>query len=367
MSAARKRVLLSGYYGYGNAGDEAVCAAVLQTMRSHGGDPEITVLSGNPAATQRLHGAQAVPRGDLARALKSTDALFQGGGSLLQDATSARSVFYYLWVLMAARRAKKPVFLFAQGVGPLRRPAVRAAVRVVLNRVQAITVRDEASRNLLARVGVRVPVTVTADPVFALQPAPPERARELWAAQSLSDAGRTVGFALRAWPGAPDLVETAARAAELLQQRGMDVVLFPMQRPADEDFATEVQRKMPRPAPMVRDVDRPDELMALAGCMDMVVGMRLHALIFGAAMGVPLLGLSYDPKVDALLTRLGGVPALDVAGLDPEALSSTFDMVWRDRETQATHVREAAGSLRETALQTAREAARFLNTAQLFG
>lgn len=360
MSAARKRVLLSGYYGYGNAGDEAVCAAVLQTMRSEGGDPEMTVLSGNPVATERLHGARAVPRGKLTRALKSADALIQGGGSLLQDATSARSVFYYLWVLMAARMSRKPVFLFAQGIGPLRRPATRAAVRVVLNRVQQITVRDEASRDLLARIGVRAPTTVTADPVFALQPASPERASALWAEQGLPESGRTLGLALRAWPAAPELATTAARAAEALQERGMDVVFFPMHRPADEDFAEGVRHRMARPAPIVRGVERPDDLMAITARLDLLIGMRLHALIFGAAMGIPLIGLSYDPKVDALLDRLGGVPALNVSAVDPDALVSRFDAVWKDRQAHATRLRGASDGLRDAALKSARLAREFL-------
>jgi polysaccharide pyruvyl transferase CsaB len=360
MTPKRKRVLLSGYYGYANAGDEAVCAAVLQALRTHGGDPDVTVLSGDPAATERIHGVKAVPRGELLRALKTSDALFQGGGSLLQDATSAASVYYYLWVLGAAIALRRPVFLYAQGIGPLRRRSTRAAVKAVLNRVGAITVRDAGSKDLLEAIGVRRAVVQTADPVWALNPAADERARSLWTERGLPDRGRTVGLALRAWPSAPGLADAAARAASTLRERGMDVVLYPMQRPADEDFADAVNARMSHPAPVISDVARPEDLMALAGRMEFLIGMRLHALIFAAARGVPLLGLSYDPKVDALLAQIGGIPSLDVSGLEPEALLALFETAWENRDAGAARVRAAAERLQETALDTARLAVEFL-------
>ena len=209
------RVLLSGFYGFGNAGDEAVCAAILQTLRTHGGSPDVTVLSGGVELTQRLHGmygVRGVPRRALLEVLPESDALFQGGGSLLQDATSARSVFYYLWVILAARIIHRPVFLYAQGIGPLHRKTTRAAVRTVLNRVQGISVRDRDSRALLTEIGVKVPpVYLTADPVWALEPAPDDRAALIWDGRASPQAAgpwpsrRVRGPALQTspkrWPG----------------------------------------------------------------------------------------------------------------------------------------------------------------------
>jgi len=140
----------------------------------------------------------------------------------------------------------------------------------------------------------------------------------------------------------------------------MDVALFPMQRPADEDFAASIQARMARPAPMIRGVERPEDLMAMAARMDLLIGMRLHALIFGAAMGVPLVALSYDPKVEALREQLGGVPGLDVAGLDPDALARMVAEAWERRAAEAARLRAASARLKGAALETARRAGAFL-------
>lgn len=359
----RVRVLLSGYYGFGNAGDEAVCAAILQTMRTHGGAPEITVITGSEDYTRRLHDAPCVSRRSLLKALPRHDALFQGGGSLLQDATSARSVYYYLWVILAARLIRRPVFLYAQGIGPLRHRVSRAAVRVVLNRVQGISVRDRRSRDLLAEIGVsRPPVYLTADPVWALEPAPAERAATIWARQGLPANGRTVGIAARAAAGAPNLASSLGRAAASLQERGFDVTFLPMQRPRDEVFGEEMRRHMPRVAPALLGEYTPSDVMALVARVDFLIGMRLHALIFAAVQGVPVLGLSYDPKVEAVLSELRGAPPLEVESLEPEALEAAFHAAWGEREAAGHRLALEARRLRDNALGNARLARDFLRS-----
>lgn len=375
MSAAPSspRVLLSGYYGFGNAGDEAVCAAIAQTLHTHGGDPKLTVLSSDPTATQRDHGIRAVRRKDLFRALPDADALFQGGGSLLQDATSARSVYYYLYVILAARIIRRPVFLYAQGIGPLMRPTSRAAVRAVLNRVQGITVRDSGSRALLESLGVsKPPVYVTADPVWALEPAPKERARLIWERQGLPTDGTSVGLALRTWPGS-DVAGIGAGIAEGLRERGLTPVLLPMQRPEDEVLARRISEGSDPPVLCLQGAYHPAEIMAFTRECTFVIGMRLHALIFAAAVGTPVMGLSYDPKVTALLDDLRapgmplpktpyvGIPSPpDIALVGSGNILEGFDAAWADRDLARQNLKGEALRLRDAALSNARIARRFL-------
>jgi len=356
-----KRVLLSGYYGFGNAGDEAVCAAVLQALRTHAGDPAVTILSGDPEASLRMHGAQAVPRRKILDVLPYSDALIQGGGSLLQDATSAASTFYYLWVILAARIIRRPVFLYAQGIGPFRRPAVRAAVRTVLNRTQAITVRDRNSKLLLAEIGVNRPsIYLTADPVWALQSAPAERARVIWERQGMPMGDRTVVCALRPWPGAPGLDQVAAEAAAALQSRGFDPAFIPMQRPGDEDYAARIVSLMPRPAPYLKGGYDPADMMALAARSGLMVGMRLHALIMAAAGGVPVVGIPYDPKVSALLSEIGAPATADAGRVTADDLVEAVESAWEQRSELGRKMLREAERLKDNALGTARLAKSFL-------
>jgi glycosyltransferase involved in cell wall biosynthesis len=90
-------VVMSGYYGFGNAGDEAILQSIHQNISGTGGDISITVLSNDPEDTKNRYGYNAVNRFKLLsvfKALRNCDALVSGGGSLLQDHTSTRSRFY---------------------------------------------------------------------------------------------------------------------------------------------------------------------------------------------------------------------------------------------------------------------------------
>lgn len=196
------RVVISGYYGFGNAGDEAALQGVLAGLRRAAnkgcekgrqksrdnsceescerGGIDALVLSGEPEATRAEHGVAAVSRWSLGaawRAVRGADLLVFGGGGLIQDRTSARSALYYLAILAMARAARVPVYLYGQGAGPLRRRWLRRAAGVCLRGVTGAGVRDEASLRLLEELGVPPErIQVTADAAFALEP-PSERER----------------------------------------------------------------------------------------------------------------------------------------------------------------------------------------------
>ena len=168
------RVVVSGYYGFDNVGDEAVLAGTIEALRCFRPGIEIAVLSANPEATARAHDVRAIPRGrprDLLQALRRCDLCLSGGGSLFQDVTSWRSPWYYLGVLALAQRLGRPTAVYAQGMGPLRGRIVRQAAARLLDAVEIITLRDQASLAVLDRWGVRrPPVVLAADPALLLRP-----------------------------------------------------------------------------------------------------------------------------------------------------------------------------------------------------
>ena len=143
------RVVISGYYGFANAGDEAMLAAIVGSLKDIIPDVDITVITGNCRMTRENHKVQAVHRLNffaIAAAIRRCDILISGGGSLLQDVTSARSLRYYLWIMKIALFFKKPVMLYAQGIGPVRGIKARKAVQKVLQQVAVIGVRDRESK-----------------------------------------------------------------------------------------------------------------------------------------------------------------------------------------------------------------------------
>ena len=116
-------IAISGYYGFSNAGDEAMLAAMIEVIGDLAPEAIITVISGNPDDTRRRHGVQAVHRLDVPavmRLLKRSKLLISGGGSLLQDVTSERSLYYYLGVMSGQTHGYAGYVVFAGNWAGLR-------------------------------------------------------------------------------------------------------------------------------------------------------------------------------------------------------------------------------------------------------
>lgn len=347
------RVTISGYYGFGNAGDEAVLAGLVQSLRARRGpdELEIVALSGSPEETRTQHGIEAAHRyqaSALLGSISKTDLLLSGGGSLLQDVTSAHGIFYYLGVVRLAQMLGKKTMFVAQGIGPLKLARSRRLVRSVANRLDALTVRDETSASLLREIGVKKPaIEVTADPALLLTPA---------GDQPLKPEG--FGVALRPWPGHEALAFYVADACRFVLAANR-ALLFPMQPKSDgetgEHFAAQ-WHQVNRVVLCSTQNGLPALLHNIGGCQ-MMVGMRLHALILATACGVPSVALSYDPKVSAFMEQSGqgdAVYSLDLA--DPAALSNLLGKVWADRSNRAAALRERLPALRAQAARNAEAA-----------
>jgi len=362
-TTSEMRVAVSGYYGCGNAGDEAVLAGIQEAFaRQAGGRVRLVVFSQDPAATQRMHGLPAIERMSLTAlrsTLKETDLLLSGGGSLLQDTTSMRSLLYYLWVVRLAFAHRVPVMFYAQGLGPFRRPLSRALVRIVANRADYITVRDEPSRQLLNTLGVRrPPIEQTADPAFALSPSSRDAVEALFRAEGLPLDEPLIGVALRPWGGSGEspLDAYAQLLLDLHRRTGQRVVLLPMQSPGDVIFSETVAAltRDPSAFPVVRNVYTPAVLLGLVARMQAVVAMRLHTLIFAARASVPPFALSYDPKVENLMRGLDLADSLEHwRGFDPAEVGARVATLLTERPARVTALRARTADLERLALRNA--------------
>lgn len=368
-----------GYYGFGNAGDEAVLAGIVAGLRREGwaideadradesgkrsrspslagGTPRlhVTVISGDPERTRQWHGLNAVSRSDwrgVWRLAGEADAWIFGGGSLLQDVTSRFTLPYY-WAVVRLAQRRTPVLFHAQGIGPLKRWTSRLLVRRLLRRMRRISVRDEASARLArALAGERCPVVVGADPVWLL-PAPSAAARRAALTAAIRRTGGAlpgewIGVALRPWDGWDALVpRLAGGLREVAGQAGAGVLLVPMHDGIDEPVARALQAELAAAGVLAAVGGAgapPSERMSLLGACRIVVAMRLHALLFAAAQGVGGVALAYDPKVKAAAERLRW------RAVDPGA--------WRSVDWAAvmTAAWEETASLREERMRAADE------------
>ena len=291
-------VLLCGYYGEHNLGDDALLEALLSQLPP-GLTPLVTAF--DQAEVQRVHGVETVQRrsfGAVLEALGRSQALVLGGGSLLQDATSFRSLLYYAALISAARLQGKPVLLWAQGLGPLRRRRSRALVRGLLPLVSGITWRDPGSARLSRELGG--PASHGSDAVWSLP-------RQHWLGKG--------GPIVVCWRPTPQLVGAAWRpylsALEQLAERfDRQVIWLPFHRDQDTPLLEQLTAQgLLGPALLRRSrvvqASTPAEAMAIFRGASLVLAMRLHALILAALSGSAVTGLSYDPKVQACAEELG--------------------------------------------------------------
>lgn len=337
------RFAISGYYGFGNLGDEALLAVMVERLRARWPECGIDVFSADPAATARTYGVDATPRMDLGRvraAIQRADIVLSGGGGLLQNATSLRSLLYYCGVIGGALAAGKPTMVFAQSVGPLDFWG-RAVVRKFCRGLTAATVRDERSRALLGSLLPGLRVERTADPVFLFEPG----AEPLdLAAEGLGDEGAPlVVVSVRKWNGAEATAQTIARAVDRLDgQHGARVAFLPLGGPPDAEVATTIIRRCASTPVLLPDYQLPQAAQVI-GRAALVIGMRLHALIIAARLGVPFLALPYDPKVTALLEdlRYPARPLFVPGEPAPPAseIAARIDDAWARRAELAAHLR----------------------------
>jgi polysaccharide pyruvyl transferase CsaB len=306
------KILISGYYGFSNAGDEAMLTAIVTSLQQAGKKPEITVLSGHPEETAAKHHVKAIHRfafWQIIQAMANTDLLLSGGGSLLQDVTSSRSLYYYLSILLLAKFFCKKIMLFAQGIGPIRSSFARKITKYVCSKANLITVRDDGSLEELKSMGFRdKEVIVTSDAVFSLHPANKEQGRRILTGYGLGEQP-IIGFALRKWPGQERFVKEFAKAAEALRDKyRAQIVFLPLQFPADKELSAMVVAEMQdsRDTIILDNKFSTDEYMAIISNVSLLVGMRLHALVFAALANVPFMAVSYDPKVDRFVAGMAG-------------------------------------------------------------
>ncbi len=331
-SNQRRGILICGSYGLGNTGDEAILKAILREVRAAAGDEELTVLSRNPEETAVRHGVKALHMFDIPGILGAMDRVrlyINGGGSLIQDATSRRSLLYYLFTLRAAHSRGCRVLMYGCGIGPVERLGDAALVRRVLNRcVDAITLREDASLAELKRFGVDKPeIVLAADPVLSLQPAAPGETDALMAQLGLDPGGAYLGVCLRTWRGFEAKVPVIAEAVRYARDAyGLTPVFLSVNHITDGDAADLVVSHLKGgPAFVVREPLSSELMLGITSRMQAVISMRLHGLVFAAGQGVPLVGIIYDPKVSGFLAYMGQELCQDLDKLTGDSLRDMLD------------------------------------------
>lgn len=412
MVSTSKTIVISGYYGFKNSGDEAVLKSILTALEQEGKAAGVNinpvVLSIDPEWTSAVYEVKSVHRmklGEVRRAIKESDGLISGGGSLLQDATSPKTIPYYLGVLKIAQWLGKPTFIYAQGVGPVNRKLFNPMIRSIFRKCTYISVRDMQSGELLQSMGISgEAIHVVPDPVMGL-PLPEgegvhqsdsnpgstleengaasvssieeehrESFEEPFVQSSLSNREMEgegslpiIGISVRYWhPERKELKAVVEGLKALAAQRPVHLRFLPFYQPDDLEASQFIASgigdisKNGSKISFYHDEKQPQDMLREVSRCDMILGMRLHSLIYAANQNVPLLGISYDPKINHFLKRLGSEPVGSSESLDADTLKDQMLRLLDDAAAWKAEHGEQITVLKQQAALPARHIAQYL-------
>ena len=327
----RDGVVICGAYGRGNAGDDAILEAILQEMRAIDPDMPITVLTKDPKATRLTYRVRTAGRMDVGtwkKAMRHAGLYINGGGSLIQDVTSRRSLWFYLHNIQAAHKAGCKVQMYGCGIGPVLREQHRKLAASVLNAsVDVITLREPDSLKELQSMGVTKPeILLTADPALTLPAASEDEIDSVLLRAGIPTHGKYLCFALRNWKGFEDKAPLFAQAAKYAYETySLTPVFAAVEKHLDPVAGRLAAAGLDIPHYFLDDAGSAGTIIGALSRMQAVVSMRLHALIFAAGQGIPLAGVVYDPKVSAFLRYIGQENFLDLDALTADALKAMID------------------------------------------
>ncbi len=350
-----EKILMSGYYGYNNSGDEAILTTIYDNIQKMDRNIDITVLSRDPEETKAKYGFKnVVSRFDFFKVLseiRKCDILLSGGGSLLQDTTSTRSLMYYLFIIKWAKIMHKKVMLYANGIGPVSKERNRRMVKRVVNKADIITLREQDSKDELVNMGItNGSMYVTADPVFTMEPVSRECSKELLKSAGIPTDKGIIGVSVRNWKNDNDFINKFALICDIIYEKfDKNIVFIVMHNPNDKNISKLVMDKMKNRSYILDKSYSPKEIMGMIGEMELILSMRLHTLIFATKQRVPIVGFVYDPKIDNYLNLLHMPNGGNVSNIDVDRTVEEVEEVLGNREKYVNYLRDTAKELEEKA------------------
>ncbi len=365
--------IVSGYYGFRNIGDEALLMSIINDLKKFKPDIRLLVLSKVPYGTSKDYDVDSISRVHMRgifQAMKKSRAFIYGGGNLLQDTTHTRSLIFYLSCVWLAKKLNLKVMFYANGIGPLKKRLNRVLTKKIMNQVDVITLRERLSFEELRQMEIGRPrIMLTADAALTATDFKDGFDTGVVELLGLKNDKPLLGISLRKYPGHEKIEHEkyesviAQTIDHMVQKYGLHPVFFPMQHPEDIPILENVSVKMREKSTIVREKLNVCQTYDLISKMDMVLGMRLHSLVFSAVATVPMVGLVYDPKIQGFLDYIDQPSAGDVRFLEYGNLVKLSEEVWNGREVIRSRLREKMPELKEKSFENAKVAVELINSA----
>ena len=312
-----RQILLVGYFGFDNLGDELLLISLLDFIRHNFQDIKPLVLYGKNLPS--VYGADVIPRKKLLSGIIKADGVCFSGGSIIQDATSVRSLVYYLGIILLSFITGKPVIMVSQGFGPVETWLGKKLIRI-LDLVYSISVRDVDSYKFLERSGIRRPKIYQGNDLVSFLDIDRFRIED-------SSVERDVLVSVREAEGfrEEEFLDAFVRFRE---ENNLNLAFFVTHKDEDARITEEFARKLDCE---ILFWDDPISAMKILSSARFIVSMRLHPLIISSLLEIPFLGIIYDPKVRSFVSLFPDAHSLDISS-DSSRIEDTLNLAWRNRE-----------------------------------
>ena len=312
-------IIMSGYFGFGNMGDDSLLQQIINRIKLLDNDVKITVLSKTPKTTSRIYGVNSINRFNLIsihRAMRHAKLLINGGGNLLQNKTSKRSLIYYIHIMKIAKKYGLKLMLYASGIGPVQGDKYLEMTKDILNAADIITLREELSLGEIRKMGVDNPnVSLTCDPVFHLECADENWVKYVMYREGLSMNKKYFMFSPRAikdkfihLPGNFDDI-LADACYQTARKYKIQPVIIPLQPKTDYEICKKIADHSG--GVLISGLSAA-ELAGLTKHMEFVAGLRLHLLIYAISAATPVIAIDCDPKIKGLFELIESPYIIDV-------------------------------------------------------
>ena len=336
-----KRFFIIGYYGSSNLGDELLLSCTKNLILDCEPEAELTALTYNVKGTESLHGIKGVSRNhykDIVKAIKENDVIVGGGGSMLQNVTSNRSLMYYLMLLFISKCFGKKVLLLGNGIGPIQGNFWQWLTASLLKRIDHVVVRDEESYQALKQMGVTQNVKLGSDLVFTYETLKTQERNP-----------KKITLNLRPWKNEEAFLKVFEAFVSELLDEGYEVVLVPLQVGFDDRVLGILKNRVNHERLTLLPCEPVEDIIANIASSKVFIGMRLHSLILSALVETPFVGVSYDPKVNAFTSAMAQGHIEDLKQLNLDNLKSEFQKVMTQGDSYSINLEKGKVAAKELA------------------
>ncbi len=359
-------VMLAGYYGFNNSGDEALITAIIDSLRKENQALRILLVSKNPKAATEKYGVFSINRSDflkIRKYMKLSRLFVYGGGSIIQDITSTQSLIYYSTLLAFAKSLGLKIMLYANGIGPITKKRNIPLAKAALQLCDVITLREEESLAVLTKLGIEEKeVILSCDATLSLLPASKEKIKAVCTKEKLDMGKKYFVLSFRYWKSMdPGFVPKIAAVIDSISTSyGLTPLFVPMQYPDDATLCKEVMARLRVTAEIIKNELPVHELLGIIGLAEFVIAMRLHTLVYAFSVGKPLIGLVYDPKIKAFMEYIKQPYYTSIDSLDKDKVLQMAAEIMKEYAQIKKEISESAARLKEMSNKDAAIAMRLL-------